>query len=67
MAKKTTDTKTEITYESGGGIHAVQASRKDSKVWLDTATMGPPEMTLDQLDKFADRLKRLVQDAREEP
>lgn len=67
MARKTTDNKCEIMYEEFHGLtwKWIQAGREDDAVYVYSAAAGSPELTLNQMDKFADKLKLLVQDARE--
>lgn len=67
MADKTQDSKCRIMYEADvmKQWRWVTAIRHGNKVSLDASAAGPPDMTLDQLDKFCDKVKQLVQDARE--
>ncbi len=63
MARKTADTKTHIEYVSVP--YRIEALRIQGSIAIRHGSAGMPSMTLDQLDKFADKLKQLVQDARE--
>jgi len=65
MTKKTHDEKSYMCYRSGR--YWLDAQRIEREVTIRHHRMGQPPMTLNQMDKFADKVKQLVQDARECP
>ena len=63
MSRKTYDEKDYICYKSD--IYWIDAQRVGREVTIRHARPGgQPDMTLNQMDRFADKLKQLVQDAR---
>ena len=62
MAWKDRETKTAITYRNN--FCHITAKRVNNTVWIEHGISGCPGLTLDQWERFADKIKQLTEDAR---